>query len=79
MATGTGNTLTLVNETYRLMRSGVARRVLYLVDRRALAAQAVQAFSAFEAADMVLRLKPILAAQQPGVRIYVVKQVGGLI
>jgi type I restriction enzyme R subunit len=49
MATGTGKTLTLVNETYRLMKSGVAQRVLFLVDRRALAAQAVQAFSAFEA------------------------------
>jgi type I restriction enzyme R subunit len=49
MATGTGKTLTLVNEVYRLMKSGVARRVLFLVDRRALAAQAVQAFSAFEA------------------------------
>jgi type I restriction enzyme, R subunit len=35
MATGTGKTLTLVNETYRLMKSGVARRVLFLVDRRA--------------------------------------------
>jgi type I restriction enzyme R subunit len=49
MATGTGKTLALVNEAYRLMKSGVARRVLFLVDRRALAAQAVQAFSAFEA------------------------------
>jgi type I restriction enzyme R subunit len=49
MATGTGKTLTLVNDVYRLMKSGVARRVLFLVDRRALAAQAVRAFSSFEA------------------------------
>jgi type I restriction enzyme R subunit len=49
MATGTGKTFTLVNEIYRLMKAGVARRVLFLVDRRALAAQAVRAFSAFEA------------------------------
>jgi len=49
MATGTGKTLTMVNEIYRLMKSGVARRVLFLVDRRALAAQAVRAFSSFEA------------------------------
>jgi type I restriction enzyme R subunit len=49
MATGTGKTLTLVNEVHRLMKSGVARRVLFLVDRRALAAQAVRAFSSFEA------------------------------
>lgn len=49
MATGTGKTFTMVNQVYRLMKSGVARRVLFLVDRRALAAQAVRAFSAFEA------------------------------
>jgi type I restriction enzyme R subunit len=49
MATGTGKTFTLVNQIYRLMKAGVARRVLFLVDRRALAAQAVRAFSAFEA------------------------------
>jgi type I restriction enzyme R subunit len=48
MATGTGKTFTLVNQIYRLMKSSVARRVLFLVDRRALAAQAVRAFSAFE-------------------------------
>lgn len=49
MATGTGKTFTFVNQVYRLMRAGVARRVLFLVDRRALAAQAVRAFAAFEA------------------------------
>jgi len=49
MATGTGKTFTLVNEIYRLMKSGVAPRILFLVDRRALAAQAVRAFASFEA------------------------------
>jgi type I restriction enzyme R subunit len=49
MATGTGKTFAIVNEIYRLMKSGVARRVLFLVDRRALAAQAVRAFTSFEA------------------------------
>jgi type I restriction enzyme R subunit len=49
MATGTGKTYTLVNQVYRLMRTGVAKRVLFLVDRRALAAQAVRAFASFEA------------------------------
>jgi type I restriction enzyme R subunit len=48
MATGTGKTVTLVNQVYRLLKSGVARRVLFLVDRRALAAQAVKTFAAFE-------------------------------
>ncbi len=49
MATGTGKTLMTVNEIYRLMKSRVARRVLFLVDRRALAAQTVRAFASFEA------------------------------
>ena len=48
MATGTGKTFTLVNEVYRLMKSGVGHRILFLVDRRALAAQAVRAFASFE-------------------------------
>jgi type I restriction enzyme, R subunit len=49
MATGTGKTFTMVNQVYRLMKSGVAKRILFLVDRRALAAQAVRAFASFEA------------------------------
>lgn len=48
MATGTGKTFMTVNEIYRLIKSGVAKRILFLVDRRALAAQAVRAFSTFE-------------------------------
>ncbi len=49
MATGTGKTFTMVNEAYRLIKSGVAKRILFLVDRRALAAQAVREFQSFEA------------------------------
>ena len=48
MATGTGKTFTMVNEVYRLMKSGVAKRILFLVDRRALAAQAVRAFASHD-------------------------------
>ena len=48
MATGTGKTFTLVNEVYRLLKSGVGKRILFLVDRRVLAAQAVRAFASFE-------------------------------
>ncbi|MGY1681989.1 type I restriction endonuclease subunit R [Geodermatophilus sp. SYSU D01176] len=48
MATGTGKTLMTVNEVYRLMKTGAARRVLFLVDRKALAAQTVRAFKSFE-------------------------------
>jgi type I restriction enzyme R subunit len=48
MATGTGKTFMTVNEIYRLMKSGTAKRILFLVDRRALAAQAVRTFVSFE-------------------------------
>jgi type I restriction enzyme R subunit len=48
MATGTGKTYTIASEIYRLIKSGAGRRILFLVDRRALAAQAVQTFAAFE-------------------------------
>jgi len=48
MATGTGKTFTLVNQIYRLMKSGLGQRILFMVDRRALAAQAVRAFASFE-------------------------------
>ena len=49
MATGTGKTRTIVNLIYRLMKSGLAKRILFLVDRRALAAQAVTEMASFEA------------------------------
>src|SRR6266478_4248324 len=49
MATGTGKTFTMVNQIFRLMEAGAAKRILFLVDRRALAAQAVRAFASFEA------------------------------
>lgn len=49
MATGTGKTFTIASEIYRLLKSGLARRILFLVDRRALAAQAVQTLAAYEA------------------------------
>lgn len=48
MATGTGKTFTAISLLYRLMKSGFAKRILFLVDRRALAAQAAGAMSVFE-------------------------------
>jgi type I restriction enzyme R subunit len=48
MATGTGKTFLTVSQIYRLLVSKAARRILFLVDRRALAAQAVREFSTFE-------------------------------
>ena len=47
MATGTGKTFLTVAQVYRLLESKLARRVLFLVDRKALAAQAVREFNAF--------------------------------
>jgi len=47
MATGTGKTFTTVSLIYRLLEAKAARRILFLVDRRALAAQAVREFSSF--------------------------------
>lgn len=47
MATGTGKTFTIVSSIYRLLVSKRVKRVLFLVDRRALAAQAVRAFASF--------------------------------
>ena len=47
MATGTGKTFTTVASIYRMLESGLAKRILFLVDRKALAAQAVREFAAF--------------------------------
>ncbi len=47
MATGTGKTFMTVAQIYRFLESKAIRRVLFLVDRRVLAAQAVREFAAF--------------------------------
>jgi len=47
MATGTGKTFLTVAQVYRLLESKLARRILFLVDRKALAAQAVREFNSF--------------------------------
>ena len=47
MATGTGKTFLTVAQIYRLLEAKVAKRILFLVDRRALAAQAVRTFASF--------------------------------
>jgi type I restriction enzyme R subunit len=48
MATGNGKTRMAIASIYRLMKSRLADRVLFLLDRRALAAQAVGALAAYE-------------------------------
>jgi hypothetical protein len=47
MATGTGKTFLTVAQIYRLLESKKFRCILFLVDRKALAAQAVRTFNAF--------------------------------
>src|SRR5260370_35952721 len=47
MATGTGKTFLTVAQIYRLLESKLVRRILFPVDRKALAAQAVREFNAF--------------------------------
>jgi type I restriction enzyme R subunit len=47
LATGTGKTFLTVAQIYRLLESGLVRRILFLVDRKSLAAQAVREFNAF--------------------------------
>lgn len=44
MATGTGKTRTAIGLIYRLVKSGMFNRVLFLVDRRSLGEQAYDAF-----------------------------------
>lgn len=48
MATGTGKTFTASSFIYRLLKSGKAKRILFLVDRKSLASQTVRSFSSFE-------------------------------
>ncbi|MFQ5631215.1 MAG: DEAD/DEAH box helicase family protein [bacterium] len=47
MATGTGKTFLTVSQIYRLLESKRFKRILFLADRRALAAQAVREFATF--------------------------------
>ncbi len=51
MATGTGKTVTIVSLIYRLLKSGFARRILFLVDRRVLSAQTVSQIASFQTPD----------------------------
>lgn len=51
MATGTGKTFTIVSSLYRMLKSGYSKKILFLVDRRALAAQTVSEIAAFQTPD----------------------------
>ena len=51
MATGSGKTFTAVNEAYRLVKFGGARRILFLVDRGNLGRQTFKEFQQFATPD----------------------------
>jgi type I restriction enzyme, R subunit len=51
MATGSGKTFTAANLSYRLIKFGDARRILFLVDRANLGRQTLKEFQAFETPD----------------------------
>ncbi|MEV0714037.1 DEAD/DEAH box helicase family protein [Asanoa sp. NPDC050611] len=51
MATGAGKTFTAVTETYRLLKHGKAKRVLFLVDRNNLGRQALGEFRNYVTPD----------------------------
>ncbi len=51
MATGTGKTFTASNLIYRMLKSKKVNRILFLVDRRSLAAQTVREFASFDTPD----------------------------
>jgi type I restriction enzyme R subunit len=48
MATGTGKTIMTVSLVYRLLKSGLFKKILFLVDRRELGKQAESNFANFE-------------------------------
>lgn len=50
-ATGCGKTFQTIAQIYRLLHSKTAKRILFLVDRKALAAQAVREFNSFTTPD----------------------------
>lgn len=51
MATGAGKTFTAISSTYRLLKYGKMKRVLFLVDTRNLGQQAEREFQAFKPTD----------------------------
>lgn len=48
MATGTGKTITIIALLYRMLKSGMFKRILFLVDRIELANQAISTLASFE-------------------------------
>jgi type I restriction enzyme R subunit len=64
MATGSGKTFTAVNEAYRLLKFGGAKRILFLVDRGNLGKQAEDEFANFTPPDDARKFPALYTVQR---------------
>jgi type I restriction enzyme, R subunit len=64
MATGSGKTFTAVNEVYRLLKSGGAKRILFLVDRGNLGKQTEDEFANFTPPDDTRKFPTLYTVQR---------------
>ena len=64
MATGSGKTFTAVNEAYRLLKFGGAKRILFLVDRGNLGKQAEDEFANFTPPDDTRKFPTLYTVQR---------------
>jgi type I restriction enzyme, R subunit len=64
MATGSGKTFTAANVSYRLIKHGNARRVLFLVDRANLGRQTLKEFQGFTVPDVNRKFAELYNVQQ---------------
>jgi type I restriction enzyme R subunit len=64
MATGSGKTFTAVNEAYRLLKFGGAKRILFLVDRGNLAKQTEDEFANFTPPDDTRKFPTLYTVQR---------------
>jgi type I restriction enzyme R subunit len=64
MATGSGKTFTAVNEAYRLLKFGGAKRILFLVDRGNLGKQTEDEFANFTPPDDTRKFPTLYTVQR---------------
>jgi type I restriction enzyme R subunit len=64
MATGSGKTFTAVNEAYRLLKFGGAKRILFLVDRGNLGKQTEDEFANFTPPDDTRKFPALYTVQR---------------
>jgi type I restriction enzyme R subunit len=64
MATGSGKTFTAVNASYRLLKYGRAKRILFLVDRGNLGKQTEDEFANFTPPDDTRKFPTVAAGRR---------------